>query len=178
MKINKINNFNKISFKSSLPYPCNAPLSTLIPQIGMAVQLPDGNRNYTLFNQNLVKQITDYKEAALPHLWNYLSVVQEEKQAAEGLYILDRMIEAGVKGIDKFYPVICRFDRTSSPTIQVLLAGIYRKIKVPDAFGPLMSMLIKNTFQPPNVSFDPNQEIGGALLELLRNNAANDLYKK
>ena len=85
---------------------------------------------------------------------------------------------SGVKGIDKFYPVICRFDRTTSPTIQVLLAGIYRKIKVPDAFGPLMSMLIKNTFHPPNISFDPNQEIGGALLELLRNNAANDLYKK
>ena len=37
---------------------------------------------------------------------------------------------------------------------------------------------VKNTFHPPNISFDPNQEIGGALLELLRNNAANDLYKK
>lgn len=168
---------NKVSFKNSLPYPNKAPLNTLMPQIGMQVSLPNQNRNYTLFNQNLVKQIVNYKETALPEMWKYLSVVQDEKQIAEGLYILDRMIDNGVQGVDKLYPVICRFDRTSSPTIQVLLSGIYRKINVPDAFGPLMSMLIKNTFQPPDVSFDPNQEIGGALLELLRNKSAQSLYK-
>ena len=167
----------KIAFKNNIPYPHKAPLNALIPQIGMQVSLPDKNRNYTLFNQNLVKQIVEYKEAALPELQRYLSLVQEEKQIAEGLYILDRMIDNGVSGVDKFYPVICRFDRTNSPTIQVLLSGIYRKINVPDAFGPLMSMLIKNTFQPPNVSFDPNQEIGGALLELLKNTASEQVYK-
>ncbi len=168
---------DKVSFKNSLPYPNKAPLGTLLPQIGMQVSLPDRNRNYTLFNQNLVKQIVDYKESALPEMWKYLSVVQNEKQVAEGLYILDRMIDNGIQGVDKLYPVICRFDRTTSPTIQVLLSGIYRKIKVPDAFGPLMSMLIKNTFQPPAVSFDPNQEIGGAILELLRNTSAENGYK-
>lgn len=169
---------NKISFKNSLPYPNKAPLSALIPQIGMQVSLPDSQRNYTLFNQNLVKQIVDYREKALPEIWNYLAVVQDEKRVAEALYILDRMIDSGVQGVDKMYPIVCRFDRTTSPTVQVLLSGIYRKIKVPDAFGPLMSMLIKNTFMPPRVSFDPNQEIGGALLELLKNNAAEQGYKQ
>lgn len=169
---------NKISFKNNLPYPNKTPLNVLMPQIGMQVSLPDHKRNYTLFNQNLVKQVVDYRENALPEMSRYLAVVQDEKQVAEGLYILDRMIDNGVEGVDKLYPVICRFDRTTSPTIQVLLSGIYRKIKVPDAFGPLMSMLIKNTFFPPGVSFDPNQEIGGALLELLKNTAAEQGYKK
>lgn len=168
---------NRISFKNTIPYPNKAPLESLIPQIGTQVCLPEHNRPYSLFNQNLVKQIVDYKETALPQMGAFLAVVQDEKQIAEGLYILDRMIENGVKGVDGLYHIISRFDNTNSPTVQVMLAGIYRKTMVPDAFGPLMSMLIKNTFQPPNVSFNPNQEIGGAILEYLRTSSAQNGYK-
>lgn len=52
------------------------------------------------------------------------------------------------------------------------LAGIYRKIQVPDAFGPLVNMLIKNSIDPPNPNqtFDPNEEIGGAILSYLSDN--------
>ena len=46
--------------------------------------------------------------------------------------------------------------------------GIYRKIKIPDAFGPLWTMLIQNSINPPkNCPFDPNEEIGGAILDYL-----------
>ena len=87
----------------------------------------------------------------------------------ETLYIIDRMTDNGTKGIDKLYPVFARFNNTESPNIQTFLAGIYRKTQIPDAFGPLINMLIKNSLKPhnPNQTFDPNEEIGGAILSYL-----------
>ena len=79
------------------------------------------------------------------------------------------MLENNTKGVEKLYPILSRFNNTESPNIQTFLAGIYRKIQVPDAFGPLVSMLIKNSLNPQNYSapFDPNEEIGGAILSYL-----------
>lgn len=54
-----------------------------------------------------------------------------------------------------------------SPNIQTFLAGIYRKTQVPDAFGPLVKMLIQNSMRPQTSNFDPNEEIGGAILSYL-----------
>ena len=155
-----------------VPYNVSQPqkvenIPALISQIGQEVAFPDAQRNYTLFNLPLVDKIVSKKEEALPPLLNMLGHTQNEKQIAEGLYIIDRMIDAGMKNIDKTYPVISRFNQTNNPTIQVMLAGIYRKAPVPDAFGPLMSMLLKNTFSPPAVPFDPNEEVGGAMLDIL-----------
>ena len=92
-----------------------------------------------------------------------------EAQVTETLYIMDRMLDNGTKGIDKLYPVFSRFNDTQSPNIQTFLAGIYRKIQVPDAFGPLCKMLIQNSMKPnnPYQTFDPNEEIGGAILSFL-----------
>ena len=86
------------------------------------------------------------------------------------MYIAVRMIDGGVKTMGRHYSsVFSRFNNTDSPNIQTFLAGIYRKIQVPDAFGPLVNMLIKNTMRPayPNQTFDPNEEIGGAILSYL-----------
>ena len=82
---------------------------------------------------------------------------------------MNRLHDSGVKGIEKLYPIFARFNNTESPNIQTFLAGIYRKIQVPDAFGPLVNMLIKNSLKPnnPNQTFDPNEEIGGAILSYL-----------
>ena len=78
------------------------------------------------------------------------------------------MLENGVKNIDKMYPALSRFNRTQSPNIQTFLAGIYRKTQVPDAFGPLVSMLINNSLNPvKSPFFDPNEEIGGAILSYI-----------
>ena len=66
------------------------------------------------------------------------------------------------------YPALSRFNDTKSPNIQTFLAGIYRKTQVPDAFGPLVKMLVQNSINPtPNPYFDPNEEIGGAILSYL-----------
>jgi len=127
----------------------------------------DGHHNYCNFNQDKVDFFVKMKEPALPYLKDILEHSNNEGQVTETLYILDRMIEGGTRGIEKFYPVLSRFNGTNSPYIQTFLAGIYRKIQVPDAFGPLAAMLIRNSCNPQPACFDPNEEIGGALLSYL-----------
>lgn len=135
------------------------------------IKMPTGQRNYTLFDQNRVNYFVNQKEQALPYLKQVLSTSQDEKQIVEALYITDRLIDSGTKGIPAMYPIFARFNNTQSPHIQSFLAGIYRKTQVPDAFGPLVSMLIKNSMSTSktNTALDPNQEIGGAILEYINN---------
>lgn len=130
-------------------------------------QLPSGNRNYAVFNQNKIDCFVSQKEASLPYLTDVLMHSYNEAQIVETLYIIDRMLDDGVKGIDKMYPILSRFNNTTSPNIQVFLAGIYRKTQFPDAFGPLVKMLIQNSLHPQTANFNPNEEIGGAILSYL-----------
>ena len=140
-------------------------LSDCRPQnAGISCQLPLGKRNYTIFDQNKVDSFVSQKEASLPYLADILAHSNNEAQVVETLYIIDRMLDNGVKGVDKMYPILSRFNNTTSPNIQVFLAGIYRKTQVPDAFGPLVKMLIQNSLRPQTTNFDPNEEIGGAIL--------------
>lgn len=132
-------------------------------------QLPNQTKNYCTFDKNEVDYFVKQKENALPYLTDILVNSNNEAQITETLYIMDRMIDNGTKGIDKLYPIFARFNNTQSPNIQTFLAGIYRKTQVPDAFGPLVKMLIQNSMQPnnPNQLFDPNEEIGGAILSYI-----------
>jgi len=106
--------------------------------------LPEGERNYCLFNQDKVNFIVSQKEHSLPYLKQVLQTSDDEKEIVETLYIVDRLCENGTKGIPAMYPVLARFNDTKSANIQTFLAGIYRKTQVPDAFGPLVVMLIRN----------------------------------
>ena len=139
------------------------------PYAATNIQFPNRQRNYCVFDQQKVDYFVKQKENALPYLASILSNSNNEAQITETLYIMDRMIDNGTKGIDKLYPIFSRFNNTKSPNIQTFLAGIYRKTKVPDAFGPLVKMLIQNSINPPKEPqlFDPNEEIGGAILDYL-----------
>lgn len=130
-------------------------------------QLPAGNRNYVLVNQARVDYFVKQKENALPYIADVLIHSNNEAQITETLYIFNSMIDAGVKDTKRMYPVLARFNNTASPNIQTFLAGIYRKLQVPDAFGPLVKMLIQNSMRPQTSNFDPNEEIGGAILAYL-----------
>lgn len=134
-----------------------------------SAQLPTPERNYCVFDKNEVDYFVKQKENALPYLSDILMHSNNEGQVTETLYIIDRMLDNGTKGIDKMYPVFSKFNDTNSANIQTYLAGIYRKIQVPDAFGPLCKMLIKNSMQPDstNKTFDPDEEIGGAILSYI-----------
>ena len=130
-------------------------------------QLPTGNRNYTIVDPKKVDYFVSQKEASLPYLTEILANSNNETQIVETLHIVNSMLDEGVKGIDKMYPVFARFNNTTSPNIQTYLAGIYRKTQVPDGFGPLVKMLIQNSMRPQVSNFDPNEEIGGAILSYL-----------
>lgn len=138
--------------------------------------LPQGERNYCLFNKNKVDFFVAQNKAALPYVKHVLETSQDEEEIVEALYITDRLLDKGTKGIPRMYPLFAKFNDTKSPNIQVYLAGIYRKTQVPDAFGPLMSMLIKNSNSAASQEegktiypFDPNEEIGGAILSYIEN---------
>ncbi len=142
--------------------------TTVSMPAGNSVQMPVQGRNYAIFDPNRVDYFVKQKEQALPYLNEILLHSYNEAQITETLYILDRMLENGTKGVDKMYPALSRFNNTNSPNIQTFLAGIYRKTQIPDAFGPLVKMLIQNSLNPcPDMVFDPNEEIGGAILSYI-----------
>lgn len=132
------------------------------------VVMPSAECNYCKFEMDKLSPIINKGESVLPEIKTNLENSHKEEDVIENLYVLDRMLDNGVKGIDNLYPTLSKFNQTTSPNIQTFLAGIYRKIKVPDAFGPLCAMLIRNSINPPNdAHFDPNEEIGGAILDYL-----------
>lgn len=139
-----------------------------------ACRMPDATRNYIIPNANKVDLFVKMGEYSLPVITRTLSNSNNEAEITENLYILDRMIDNGTQNIDKMYPVLSRFNSTKSPNIQTFLAGIYRKTQVPDAFGPLVKMLIQNSLNPnPPFPFDPNEEVGGAILSYISDRFRN-----
>ena len=115
-------------------------MSLAIQPINPYCSLPSGNRNYILADKKKTDYFVKQKENALPYLSDVLIHSNNEAQITETLYILDKMIDNGTKGIDKMYPVLARFNNTPSANIQTFLAGIYRKTQIPDAFGPLVKI--------------------------------------
>ena len=140
-----------------------------ISQKNNDVIFPSKGQNYCKFDEVKVLYYLSQKEKALPYIDSVLKQTDNEQEVTESLYIVNRMLDNGVKGIDKMYPTFARFNDTKSLNIQTYLAGVYRKTKVPDAFGPLVKMLIKNSIseEKSTVNFDPNEEIGGAILDYL-----------
>ena len=135
----------------------------------MTVSFPNQNRNYCKFDASVYKRAKE-GENNLPQIKAELGNPKDESQVVEDLFILNMMLDEGVEKdkIADIYPQLSKYNHTKSPNIQTFLAGIYRKTKIPDGFGPLVNMLIQNSINPPeNAGFDPNEEIGGAILDYL-----------
>lgn len=147
----------------------NNEIQININQLGKDVTFPNNQQNYCTFNNTRSNAIINKREEALPYIDEFLKNANTEEQVLDALQILDKMLDKGVKGIDKMYPSLAKFNNVTSPNIQVMLAGIYRKTLVPDAFGPLNKMLLRQTFMPNSPYFDPTEEIGGAILEYINN---------
>ena len=126
----------------------------------MSVSYPNQYRNYCTFDIKDKKNLAQIKDS--------LQNPKSEDEVLEDLYMLNLMLDEGNRDVAELYPTLSKYNNTNSPNIQTYLAGIYRKIKVPDAFGPLCAMLIRNSINPPkDCPFDPNEEIGGAILDYL-----------
>lgn len=131
-----------------------------------SVSYPNQDRNYCLFDSNKVNAKKDINV-----IKTSLENPKSEEDVLESLYALNLMLDEDDKFISEakeLYPTLSKYNDTKSPNIQTFLAGIYRKTKVPDAFGPLCVMLIQNAINPhKDCHFDPNEEIGGAILDYL-----------
>lgn len=141
------------------------------PSPAVQIQMPTEDRNYCVFNQQKVDYFVSQKEKSLPYLKKVLQNSNDEKEIVEALYIVDRLIDNKTKGIPAMYPVLSRFNDTKSQNVQTFLAGIYRKTQVPDAFGPLVKMLVQNSLSSKKTP--ANEEIGGAILEYMKNYSNN-----
>ena len=155
----------------------NQQIQNNIMKLGTGVSFPNAQRNYCTYDEKRTTELVNAGEEALPYIDTFLKSAQTEEQVLDGLQVLDKMLDKGVKGIDKMYPTLSKFNDVTSPNVQVMLAGIYRKTLVPDAFGPLAKMLIRQSIMPNYTYFDPTEEIGGALYEYIRCKAAIDTYK-
>jgi len=161
-----------------LPPQPNVNVGSDVEELGTKTQLPDGSRNCCVFNEPLVAKLVQNHEKSTPLIEQKILSTNDEKVITEGLYTFDRMIDAGKFNAEKTYPTLAKFNNTKSANVQVLLAGIYRKTQIPDAFGPLNKMLIQDSINPPVAYFDPTEEIGGAILEYIKNAGAQKVYGK
>ena len=128
-----------------------------------SVSFPNQVRNYCFFDENRISQ-----KKNLDVIKNSLQNPSNDEDVVESLYALNLMIDEGEQNAGELYPLLSKYNNTKNPNIQTFLAGVYRKTKVPDAFGPLWAMLIQNAINPPqNCHFDPNEEIGGAILDYM-----------
>ena len=126
----------------------------------MSVSYPNQYRNYCSFDIKERKNLSELKAS--------LENPRSEDEILEDLYTLNLLLDEGNKDVASLYPILSKYNNTTSPNIQTFLAGIYRKTKIPDAFGPLCAMLVRNSINPPkDCCFDPNEEIGGAILNYL-----------
>ena len=132
---------------------------------------------YCQFDNDKVNLFVNAREKAIPALAEMLNNAKDEGEICEGLYIANSMAMENVKGVDKmYYGTFSKFNENRSPNVQSLLSGVYRRILVPDTFGPLVKMLADNIKEPPaDPPFDPNESIGGAILELIKAPKINPL---
>ena len=154
----------------------NPQIAVNIKSLGFDVKRADATRNYCVYNLNRVESLARKGREALPYLREYLETSTDENGILEALSVVDKMADYRVQGLGELYPSLSKFNDTNSPDIQVMLSGIYRKILVPDAFGPLCKMLYRQINFPNSKYFDPTEETGGAILEYLRAYGAQNLY--
>lgn len=169
-------NFYSMSVKT--PQKTSQEPCEMVQEFTKSFILPDEKVNHAVFDEQLAKKISSYKERSINPVMDMLKKTNNEKDITAGLFLLNRIIDEGAKNVGETYPVISRFNYSKSHNVQVMLAGIYRKTLVPDAFGPLMTMFWENSKNPVQIPFDPNEEIGGAILEYLRSNNAANCYSK
>lgn len=127
--------------------------------------IPQRYNNHKQFSQLTTDYFVKKGEQSFPAMEQNL---KKGKNVVQTLYILDRIQENKTGDVAKLYPSLSQYNKTKDAEIQTFLAGIYRKTQVPDAFGPLVAMLIQNSLNPPKSYFDPNEEIGGAIISYIR----------
>ena len=165
-----LNQPTKDEFVKSIPVGEDKPFELPKDKEFKKPRMATKEKPYCEFDNEKVDLFVNAKEKAIPAVTKMLQDAKTEDEICEGLYIADRMIANVTKGMDKmYYGTFSKFNEDRSPNVQSLLSGVYRRILVPDAFGPLIKMLVQNIMVPPkDAPFDPNEAIGGSILEHIK----------
>lgn len=143
------------------------PLGALDPRTGFLQMQPEQ-----------VKQFVAGGWQSVAPLNQLLRTSNNRVQIALGLYLAQQLAANRTPGLLSVYQTTSqRFHNTRDPLIQTYLAGFYRYLKEPSAFGPMLKMLVANP-QGSQQNIDANEEVGGALLELLSDQIAKKLSPK
>jgi hypothetical protein len=153
-------------------------LQGLVSQLGAQATVGmDGNVH---LNGPLIDTLVNYREATPPVLYNTLANTYNLMTLVEGLYTAQRLAETRVSNVEMLYGATQRLHSHPHPLVQIYLAGFYRALNAPHTLGPLLSMLVKNAVMPgPPVpsAFDPQEEIGGAILDLIARKSASETLR-
>lgn len=153
----------------STRYTAERIVKEFMPKTYKPCELPTATRPFALFDNNKIDCFVRNKEMAIPRLASLISNAKTEAEKTECIFIADQMAENGTKNMGALYRRMSKFNNDKSPNVQTFLSGFYRKTLNPDAFGPLVKTMMDNVKTPhKNISYDPNEEVGGAVIEYLR----------
>ncbi|MBY0451150.1 MAG: hypothetical protein K2X01_11055 [Cyanobacteria bacterium] len=159
-------------------------LVSLCSQLGQGLSArPDGT---LLPNEPLIRSIIQYRDAAVPVLSNILNQAgygipyPSVPAIVETLYTAQRLAQAGVN-TESLYPAASRLNTHPDPLVQIYLAGFYRQLKEPAAFGPMLSTLINQAvtqYPHPLSSWNVSEEVGGTVLQQIANRTAEETVRR
>lgn len=158
--------------------PLSAPVSNALPglmaQLGTRTQV--GMNGVVQFNEPLVQAIMAHREAAVPALYQFLSTVQWVPAFLEGIQVAHKMAEAGVANIASLYPAVSQWNTNPDPLVQIYLAGLYRQMKIPTTFGPMLATLVNRAvYEYPlqsSPAYNITEEVGGTVLQQIADRTA------
>lgn len=170
-----------------MPTPLQMPLTLgqdiqgLIAQLGVQAGERMAENGLLPIDEPLVEAIVAHGEEAILPLMAFFTHPQESVALAEGIYAAQRLAENGVKGVDTLYGPLSRYNASPDALIQIYLAGFYRTIDEPAAFGPLLGTLIHHSLRHYPAQGEPNtniiEEVGGAILQILARESAKETVK-
>ncbi len=165
-----------------------SPLGSLIRQLGQQTRIsPQG---IVQLNTPLIQAIVSYKSQAVPLLGNFLQQQvfeinqnrpQKLPQVIEALYTADQLLEAGVVEAGELYGITSALNTHPNPILQIYLAGFYRKLNRPEAFGPMLSSLVhqaQTQYYQPLPMLNPSEEVGGTVLSMIAKASAQETVKQ
>lgn len=157
------------------------PLAPYVWQLGLKARIHPYTGNVVL-NYPLIESLAKHRQHVIPPLFQLLSSSMQPMQIVEGLYLAQRLAETKTPGVQQLYAAAARFNYTNDPLIQVYLAGFYRKLNVPEAFGPMLEMALRHAQQPRTTPFqvglNPMEEVGGTLLQMMVERTADEVVKR
>lgn len=161
---------------SSIPA---AQVQALVSQLGARTII--GGDGIVRFNQPLIRAIVSYRELAVPALGRFLAQARTVPQIIEALYTAEELAENGIRGVDPLYSLASRWNRHPHPLVQIYLAGFYRNIPQPAAFGPMMTTLIRQAMTTNAATPGPfriDEEVGGTVLQKIAERTADETVRR